>query len=179
MFDAGHPGGAAFDAHAETCVRHAAVATQVEVPFEGFAWQTVRFELSFEVFERGRTFAAADDLAVTFRGEQIDAEGCFGAVFVHLEVKSLDRRREMVNEDGFAVTVREIRLVRCPEVAAPFEMRNADALVRIFGPFRRRADGGVRVPSEQCHCDVERDAEGVAFDAHGYGAAVYSADRGR
>ena len=34
MFDPGHPGGAAFDAHAETGVRDAAVAAKVEIPFE-------------------------------------------------------------------------------------------------------------------------------------------------
>ena len=64
-----HPGGAAFDAHAETGVGDAAVAAEVEVPFERFAGQAVGFDLFFEIFERGRTLAAADDLAVALGGE--------------------------------------------------------------------------------------------------------------
>ena len=43
VFDAGHPGGAAFDAHAEAGVRDAAVAAEVEVPFEGRLVEAVVF----------------------------------------------------------------------------------------------------------------------------------------
>ena len=80
------------------------------------------FELLFEIFERRGTFAAADDLAVAFGSEQVDAESAFGAVFVHLEVKSLDRGREVMDKNRLAELVRQIRLVRRAKIAAPFEI---------------------------------------------------------
>jgi len=66
VLDAAHPGRAAFDAHAKTGMRHAAITAQIEIPFEGFFRQAVRRDL----FSRNSTevarFAAANYLAVAF-----------------------------------------------------------------------------------------------------------------
>jgi hypothetical protein len=45
VFDAAHPGDGAFDAHAEAGVGDAAVAAEVEVPFEDVLRQAVGLEL--------------------------------------------------------------------------------------------------------------------------------------
>ena len=99
MFDAAHPGDGSFDAHAEAGVRDAAVAAEVEVPFEGFLRQVVLDDLLFEKFYRGRAFTAADDLAVAFGSEQIGSEGEFGPSGVAFEVECFDDGGEVMNED--------------------------------------------------------------------------------
>lgn len=105
MLDAAHPRDGAFDAHAKAGVRNAAVAAKIEIPFEGRLIEVVMFELLFEIFERRGAFAAADDLAVAFGREQVDAERTFGTVFIDFEIKSLDRGREVMNEHRLAVLI--------------------------------------------------------------------------
>src|SRR5687768_6272155 len=99
MFYPAHPGDGAFDAHAKTAVRNGAVAAEVEVPFERLAGQIVGGELFLHIFERRGTLAAADDLAVAFRGEQVDAEGAFGTLGVDLEIKTFDGGGKVVDKN--------------------------------------------------------------------------------
>src|SRR5690606_29627784 len=120
VFDAGHPSGAAFDAHAETGVRNAAVAAKVEIPFEYFLRQVVVLELLFEVFQRRRAFAAADDLTVAFGCKQVNAERILRIVLLNFEIKTFDRRREVMDENRLAEMIRKICFVRSSEIAAPF-----------------------------------------------------------
>ena len=101
MFDAGHPGGAAFYAHAETGVRDAAVAAEVEVPFEGRLVESVILELLDQVIKVCGALAAADDLTVAFGDKQIYAKRTFRAVFIDLEIETLDRGREMMDKNRF------------------------------------------------------------------------------
>jgi len=98
VFDAGHPRGAAFDAHAEAGVGDGAEASEVEVPFEGFLIEVVSLELFDKVIEIRGAFAAADDLAVAFGCEQVDAEGAFGSILVDFEIEAFDGGREMVDK---------------------------------------------------------------------------------
>src|SRR5919205_2812106 len=100
VLDATHPRDAALDAHAEARVRDAAVATQIQVPLEGFARQVVRSELFFEEFERGRALASADDLAVALGRQHVHAEREFVALRVALHVEGFDGRRVVVNHNG-------------------------------------------------------------------------------
>src|SRR5207253_343181 len=90
VLDAAHPRGATLDAHAESGVRYAAVATQVEIPFKSFLGQLVRRNLLLQEFKRGSALAAADDLAITLRREHIYTQRQFIAVIIALHVKSLD-----------------------------------------------------------------------------------------
>ena len=55
-------------------MRERTVAADVEVPLEGLPGKIVRGDLALEVFERVRPLGAADDLAVAFRGEDVDRE---------------------------------------------------------------------------------------------------------
>src|SRR3954468_20519772 len=49
VLDAAHPGRAAFDSHAKAGVRDAAEPAKVEIPFERFAWEAMRFDLLLEI----------------------------------------------------------------------------------------------------------------------------------
>src|SRR5437016_8972257 len=92
MFNAAHPRGAALDAHAKACVRHAAVTAQVEIPFKRFLWQTVRGNLLLEKLDRGCALAAANHFAITFRRQHINTQRQFVAFSIALHVKSFDGR---------------------------------------------------------------------------------------
>jgi hypothetical protein len=55
-------------------VRHGAEATQIEVPVERLARQLVLGDARFEPGQVVLALAAADDLAVAFGREHVDAE---------------------------------------------------------------------------------------------------------
>jgi hypothetical protein len=59
-------------------VRHGAVAAQVEVPLEGLLRQLVLLDALEQQVEVVEALAAADDLAVAFRRQHVDAERQFG-----------------------------------------------------------------------------------------------------
>ena len=56
------------DPHAEPAVGHRAVAAEVEIPLEGLLRQLVLLDPLEQEIEIGQPLAAADDLAVAFRG---------------------------------------------------------------------------------------------------------------
>src|SRR5437870_13054448 len=58
VFRPAHPRRAAFNAHAETCVRYAAVTTQIEIPFKRLLRKFVRFDLIHKKIKRRRALAA-------------------------------------------------------------------------------------------------------------------------
>src|SRR5687767_593738 len=82
----------------------------------------MRFDLFLDVLERRRALAAADDLAVPFGSEEVNAERIFGIVLVDLKIESLDGRREVMHKDRLPELARKIRLVRCAKITAPFEV---------------------------------------------------------
>ena len=63
----------ALDAHAEAAVRHRAVAAQIEIPLERFLRQVVLLDPLQQQIEIGEALAAADDLAVAFGRQHVDA----------------------------------------------------------------------------------------------------------
>ena len=75
MVEAADPGYGALDAHAETGVGDGAVAAEVEVPLEGVERQVVFFDAALQQVVAVDALAAADDLAVALRREDVDAEG--------------------------------------------------------------------------------------------------------
>src|SRR5215207_9213498 len=71
---AGHPGHEALDSHAEAAVRKGAVLPHVEVPLERLDWQVVLVDSREQQVVVVDPLAAADDLAVAFGGQQVEAE---------------------------------------------------------------------------------------------------------
>src|SRR2546430_16033585 len=89
VVEAAQPGDAALDAHAETGVRHGAVAAEIEVPAEGVERELVPSDLRLEHGGVVLALAAADDLAVALRREHVDAEGEAGVGRDGLQVRGL------------------------------------------------------------------------------------------
>ena len=100
MFRPGHPRRATLDAHAEACVRHAAVTTEVEIPFERFLRQLMRFDLIDQEFKRSRALTAADYFALTRGGKHINTQRQFIALRIARHVKGLHRRRVVMDHHG-------------------------------------------------------------------------------
>ena len=63
-------------------------------------------------------------LAVSFGREHVDAQREVRPLGIGLHVERLDRRRIAVHEDGAVELFGDGRLVRCSEVAAPFERQS-------------------------------------------------------
>ena len=77
VLDAAHPRGAAFNAHAESCVRHAAVAAQVEIPLERLLRQLMQRNLFLQKLQRRGPLAAANHFAIAFRRQHVDTQRQF------------------------------------------------------------------------------------------------------
>ena len=95
---AADPGDDALDAHAEAAVRHGAVAAQVEVPLERLLRQVVLLDPLQQQIVVVEALAAADDLAVAFGREHVDAERDVGPLGIGLHVERLDRGRIAVHQ---------------------------------------------------------------------------------
>src|SRR5216683_1016564 len=121
MLDPAHPRRAALNSHTEACVRHAAIAPQIQVPFEGFPGQAVRGDLLLEEFDRSRALATADHFAIALRREHIYPQRNFIAFRIALHIESFDGRRIMMNHHRLVVLTRQIRLVRRTQITAPLE----------------------------------------------------------
>ena len=76
-----------------------AVFSQVDVPLIGFGRKLVFLDPLFEKVEVMDALAAADDFAVAFGGEKIDAQGQVRPFGVRLHVEGLDLGREMGDAD--------------------------------------------------------------------------------
>src|SRR5262249_2027921 len=67
------------------------------------------------------TLAAADDLAITFRGQNIHTQRELRPLRIRLHVKGLYRRRVTMHHNRPVELTREISLIRRSEISAPFE----------------------------------------------------------
>ena len=99
MVEAADPRDGALDAHAEAGVRDGAVAAQVEVPLEGVERQVVLFDALLQQVVGVDALRAADDLAVAFGREHVDAERLGGVERVGLHVEGLDGGGVAVDHD--------------------------------------------------------------------------------
>ncbi len=118
MLEAADPGDAALDAHAETAVGDATVAAEVEVPLEGGEREVVGFDAGFEEVVVVDALGAADDFAVAFGGEDVDAESLGGVEGVGLHVEGFDGRGVAVDHDGPGELGADVGLVGGAEVVA-------------------------------------------------------------
>ena len=90
VVQAAQPGDSAFQAQAEAGVGDAAVAAQVDEPAEDLGGQAVGLDGLLEGGEVVLALAAADDLAIAFRRDHVDAQGQLGVLGSALHVKGLD-----------------------------------------------------------------------------------------
>ena len=111
----------ALDAHAEAAVRHRAVAAQVEVPLERLLRQLVLLDALQQQVEIVEALAAADDLAVAFGREHVDAQRLVGLLRVGLHVERLHRGRVVRDADRAVELLRQHGLVGAAEVGAVLE----------------------------------------------------------
>src|SRR5438874_1993950 len=100
VLEAADPRDGTLDAHAEAGVRDASVLAQVEIPLEGFFGELVLLDALREFLVGADALRAADDLAVSFGRENVDAK-CFRRVArVGLHVEGLHLRRIAMHHDG-------------------------------------------------------------------------------
>src|SRR5689334_2472652 len=71
VFELADPRHDALDPHAKTAVRHGAVSAEIEIPLERLLRQIVLLDALQQEVEIREAFAAADDLAVAFRREDV------------------------------------------------------------------------------------------------------------
>src|SRR6185437_5101518 len=90
----------ALDSHPEACVRHTTVAAQIEIPLESFPGKMVVFDALVEQLEAGDALRPADDFAVAFRSEDIDAECVARVGGIGFHVESLHVGGIAVNHHG-------------------------------------------------------------------------------
>src|SRR5690348_1287226 len=84
-----HPCDATLHAETEAGVGERAVATQIEIPLEGFFRQLVMRDRGFQRLEALFALTTSDDLAVPFWRENIDAERKAWVVCVTLHIERL------------------------------------------------------------------------------------------
>lgn len=120
VVEAADPGYGALDAHAEAGVGDAAVFAQVEVPLEGVEREMVLFDAGLEEVVAVDALGAADDFAVAFGGEDVDAEGLAGVERVGLHVEGLEGGGVAVDHDGLVELTGDVGLVGAAEVVAVF-----------------------------------------------------------
>src|SRR6185312_16197146 len=100
VFEAANPRHTAFNAHAEAAVRYSAVLAQIDVPVEGFAREAVFVNAPQQQVGIVNALAAADDFAVAFGRQDVDAHRYFGPVRIGLHVERFDGGREAIDHDG-------------------------------------------------------------------------------
>src|ERR1700680_2204311 len=74
VFSSANPSHDALEPHAETRMRYAAIAAQVQIPLEGFLRQFLFSQSLDEELIAGDALAAADDLAVAFRSQHVESK---------------------------------------------------------------------------------------------------------
>src|SRR5580704_6496877 len=115
-----NPCDGALEAQAETGMRHASVAAQIEIPLKRFLGQIVLAEALEERFVTGEALAATNDFAVAFGCDHVEAERKFGALGVGGHVKSLHRGGIAVDHDGLVKFLRDDGFFVAAEIVAPF-----------------------------------------------------------
>ena len=81
MLNPAQPGHGTLDAHAKTGMRHATEAAQVEVPLEGLERQAMLRQTPLQHVQFVNPLTAADDFAVAFAGQHIDAQYNLGRCY--------------------------------------------------------------------------------------------------
>src|SRR5262249_8771707 len=101
------PRDAALDPHAEPRVGHGAEASEIQVPVEAPAGETVPGNAPPQRRETLPPLTTADDLAVAVGGEDVDAqrEARIGGIRLHVE--RLRGERIAMNHDGTIELLRE------------------------------------------------------------------------
>ena len=105
MLQTAHPRDETFDAHAKAGVRNRAVFAQIQVPFEGFARKLVFFQALQQQVQIMDALPTADNFAIPFRGDEIDAQSDLRAVLRRREVEGFDASRKPVHDHGPLETV--------------------------------------------------------------------------
>ena len=118
MVQAAEPRHHALDAHAEPGVGDRAVAAEVEVPSERVLRETVGADAGREHLEIVLALAPADDLAVAFGCQHVDAQRQPRIGRIGLHVEGLRGRRIAVHQDRPIEALREHRLLVAAEVVA-------------------------------------------------------------
>src|SRR5947209_19176484 len=121
MFERAYPGNGTFNAHAESAVRNAAELSQIQIPLESLFRQSVFVDTLAQSFIVAHALRAADDLAVTFGSEDVNAQREFRPLRIGLHVKRLDLRRVAMDHHRLFELRRDVSLVGRAEVAAPFK----------------------------------------------------------
>src|SRR3984957_1418535 len=114
-----NPSDRALEAKAEAGMRHAAVAAQVQIPLKGFLGQIVLAEALDEGFITREALAAADNLAVAFRGDHVETQRKLGPLGVGGHVKRFHRCRVAVDYHGLVEFFRNDRFFIATEIVAP------------------------------------------------------------
>src|SRR5467141_2380108 len=123
MLDAAHPCSTAFDAHSKSSMLHTAITAKIQIPVKRLFRQIVFFKLLPQERQRGCALSATNYLAVTFRGQHIDAKSKFGPFSVALHVKRFDDRWVMMDHHRLDELTGYVRFIRCSKIAAPFKAR--------------------------------------------------------
>src|SRR5580704_9647796 len=89
MLQAADPGYGSLDAHAEARVRNAAVFAEVKIPLESFFGQIVLVNTLQEQIVRGHALRTADDFAVTFGRQHVNAKSKLRTLGIRFHVKRL------------------------------------------------------------------------------------------
>ena len=102
MIDPADPRHDPFDAHAEAAVRDAAEAAEIQVPLERLFRQLVLFDAGDEQIVIVDALAAANDLAVAFRGQHVHAQRDVGPL------RSDPNYAVDVNENAGSISVKVV-----------------------------------------------------------------------
>ncbi len=121
MLDAADPGSDALGAHPESAVGDGAVFAEFQIPFEGLFRQSLIVDALEQQVVIADALRAAADFAVALGREQIHGLADLGSTGPRFHVKSLDRARVAVDEDGGIELAGDGRLVRRAKVNAPVE----------------------------------------------------------
>ena len=99
MLQAANPGHGALNAHAEARMRHGAVTAQIEIPLEGL-FAAARARRYASVDRRSPYAAAANDFAITFGRQHIDAQRQVRPRRIRLHVERLHLGGIAMNQTG-------------------------------------------------------------------------------
>ncbi len=100
VLQAADPGYGSLDTHTKAGVRDAAVLAEIKIPLECFFGEVVFLDAPHEEIVRGRALRSADDFALAFGGEDIDAQSEFVPLWVRFHVKRFHAGRVAMDHDG-------------------------------------------------------------------------------
>src|SRR5687768_2612148 len=118
MFQFAYPGNDPFDSHSKSAVWNAAVTAHIEIPFKGFPGQIMLLQTLKQQIVIMNALAPADDLAVTFGREHIDAQCKLLVLWIRLHVESFCGCRIAMHHHWTIVIFGEHCLIRSTEIAS-------------------------------------------------------------